>query len=65
MPVALPPLAEQKRIVAKVAHLMAFCDELEAKLERSRETSGALMNAMLRAASKEREEAFPSVLEAA
>lgn len=33
LPVALPPIAEQQRIVAKVDELMAMCDELEGKVD--------------------------------
>ncbi len=44
----LPPLAEQKRIVAKVETLMKLCDDLEAKLAAKEATAGKLVEAVVR-----------------
>jgi type I restriction enzyme S subunit len=47
MPVPLPPLAEQKRIVAKVDELMAQCDELELQLTQQQTDADRLTEAMV------------------
>jgi type I restriction enzyme S subunit len=47
-PVPLPPLAEQKRIVAKVEALMKLCDDLEAKLKAKEHTAGKLVEAVVK-----------------
>jgi type I restriction enzyme S subunit len=47
MHVALPPLAEQHRIVAKVDALMPLCDRLEASLTATAATRSRLLDAIL------------------
>lgn len=46
--IALPPLEEQKRIVAAVNRLMTLCDELEAGLRRTEEDGTRLLRLTLR-----------------
>jgi type I restriction enzyme S subunit len=48
-PILLPPLAEQKRIVAKVDELMALVDKLEAQLAASRDAGAKLIEAVVAA----------------
>jgi len=50
LPVPLPPLAEQHRIVAKVSELMALCDWLEDGLGSAAGTRSRLLESLLRGA---------------
>lgn len=47
LPIALPPLAEQHRIVAKVDELMGLCDTLEAQAEDSLKAHQTLVETCL------------------
>ena len=48
LPIAVPPLAEQRRIVAKVDELLALVDELETQLTASRTVAQNLLAALVR-----------------
>ena len=50
LPIPLPPLPEQHRIVTKVDELMALCDQLEAQLTTTQTDSRRLLEAVLEAA---------------
>ncbi|MDL2200247.1 restriction endonuclease subunit S [Halopseudomonas aestusnigri] len=47
LPVALPPLAEQHRIVAKVDQLMALCDQLKTRLSEARQLHEQLASTLV------------------
>lgn len=48
--VSLPPLSEQKTIVAEVEKLFNYCDELEQQIDKSQQDSELLMQAVLKEA---------------
>ncbi|MDW3225823.1 MAG: restriction endonuclease subunit S [Paracoccaceae bacterium] len=56
LPIMVPPLAEQHRIVAKVDALMTLCDQLEASLTTTATTRSKLLNALLHEALEPAEE---------
>jgi type I restriction enzyme, S subunit len=45
--VALPPLAEQHRIVAKVYALMALCDQLKSRIQQANQQQQAIADALV------------------
>lgn len=47
LPIAVPPISEQKRIVVKVQQLMAICDHLEKQTEQSIEAHQTLVEVLL------------------
>ncbi|WP_206441533.1 restriction endonuclease subunit S [Amphritea opalescens] len=47
MPLLLPPVAEQHRIVAKVDQLMALCDQLKTRLQQAQQTQLHLADALV------------------
>ena len=47
LPIPLPPLSEQRRIVAKVGELMALCDRIEAGLAASDGIRSRLLKSLL------------------
>lgn len=47
MPIPVPPLSEQRRIVAKLDELMAVCDEIEACLQQAEDRRLRALEALL------------------
>jgi type I restriction enzyme S subunit len=47
LPIPLPPLGEQRRIVSKIEELMGICDRLEWQLTDFDHTSRALLESVL------------------
>ena len=61
LPIPLPPLAEQHRIVAKVDELMALCDQLEQQLSQADHRRRRLLEAVLAEALGDSEPALASL----
>jgi len=55
IPIPLPPLSEQKRIVAKLDELMAYCDSLEESIKNSQQQNEMLLGQVLREALEPKE----------
>jgi type I restriction enzyme, S subunit len=47
MPIMLPPIAEQRRIVDKIDRLMGMCDRLEESIEAAKGKQTDLLNALM------------------
>lgn len=47
LPIPLPPLSEQRRIVAKLDQLMEYCDQLKIGLNHVRQVQVRLANALI------------------
>ena len=58
--IPIPPLAEQRRIVARVDGLMVLCDRLEASLDQSAATRRRLLDALLAEALAPSEDVMPT-----
>lgn len=52
LPVSLPPLQEQHRIVAKIDELMGLCDFLEQQIDAATSKQAELLNALIHAQSQ-------------
>jgi type I restriction enzyme S subunit len=47
LPIPIPPLAEQHRIVAKVDELMLLCDQIEERLSVAENARARLLDALM------------------
>jgi type I restriction enzyme S subunit len=54
LPIPLPPVPEQRRILAKVDELMAVCDQLEEHLANNRIETSRLLESVLHHALNDR-----------